>query len=139
MLNFHCRISSIHQQFLDPHCRVCGKRFGKGKYDILKYREVAEIFNINPESDCAEVHPKCLCNSCYLTAKRISLMRSKGGVINTQKVPIKWLPHDDINCQVCTVKVQGGKTKKTTAGGRPTILEQHIKTIAGTIPSSQIS
>ena len=29
--------------------------------------------------------------------------------------------------------------KKTSAGGRPTILEQHIKTIAGTIPSSQIS
>ena len=63
----------------------------------------------------------------FLTATRISLMWSKGGVINTQKVPIKLLPHDDINCPVCTVKVQRGRPKKkTTAGGHPTtILEQH--------------
>ena len=42
-------------------------------------------------------------------------MQSEGGVVNTQKVPIKWLPHDNIDCQVCMMKVQGGRPKQTTA------------------------
>ena len=36
-------------------------------------------------------------------------------LMNTQKVPIKWLPHDNIDCHVCMMKVQGGRPKQTTA------------------------
>ena len=65
-------------------------------------------------------------------------MWSKGSVINTQKVPIKWLPHDDIDCPVCTVKVQRGRPQKKQ---QLEVIQQQFlsNTIAGTIPSSQIS
>ena len=125
-----------HQQFLNNHCRVCGKLFGKNTiYPCGKYASVIELFGVDPTKDDEEVHPGSYCNSCYLTAKRAS----RSGSVTTHNHPIRtcveWIPHDDNHCDVCDVLSKGGRPKKSKSGGRPSLLTSHIRSVACSFPS----
>lgn len=113
-----------HQQYLDTHCRVCGRTFGKHtKYLCKSYSHIMVALEIDSANDDENIHPKDFCNSCYLTAKRVSLSSH-----------IIWTKHDDNHCEVCDVKCKGGRRKKSTSSGRPTLLTQHIRSVACRFP-----
>ena len=115
-------------EFLKHHCRVCGKLFGnKTKYDCKKYSRILEVFEIDPTSDSDDVHPEAFCNTCYLTAKRTP---------RTKQIrnPVKWLPHSDVHCAVCDERCKGGRPKKLSSCGRPSLLHTHIRSVACDLP-----
>ncbi len=119
-------MTSKHQVFLNKHCRVCSKNLGKTQYRCVKYTMILSHFGLDPTLDNIEIHPESFCNSCYLTAKR--------GSETTTRVPINWPPHTEIDCFVCDQKCKGGRPKKSTSRGRPSALQQHLHSIACTIP-----
>uniref|UniRef100_A0A1X7U4H6 RAG1 importin-binding domain-containing protein n=1 Tax=Amphimedon queenslandica TaxID=400682 RepID=A0A1X7U4H6_AMPQE len=116
--------SSIkHKKYLDNHCRVCGKAFDKTrKYMCKQYIEILEVLGVDPSNDDDNVHPESFCNSCYLTAKRASVKCT-----SSSWQSITWTHHDNNSCLICDVKCIGGRPKKVTSGGRPTLLTQQIR------------
>ncbi len=131
----HRIISKKHLDFLSTHCRVCSKALGKTKYSCSKYLTVLAHFGVNTGSDNSHIHPEYFCNSCYLTAKRIA--KSDGQ--STSRIATEWLPHNDTFCLICDVSCKGGRPKKTSSGGRPTNLHQHVRSVASKVPSFLLS
>ena len=127
-------MSSKHQDFLSTHCRVCGKGIGY-KYNCCKHKELLRYLGIDPTSDNSLVHPDSFCNSCYLTAKKICASSDK----QPSRKPIDWLPHDDVSCSVCDCLSKGGRPKRKISSGRPTHIQQHIKSVASVIPVFNLS
>ena len=74
------------------------------------------------------ISPDSFCNSCYLTSKRVSPTSS------STRPTIIWTKHNDSHCEVCDVKCKGGRHKKSTSSGRPTLLTQHIRSVVCHFP-----
>ena len=128
-------MSKKHLDFLSNHCRVCSKVLGKSKYSCSKYTQVLSLLGVDIGSDNSHIHPENFCNSCYMTAKRIT---KSEGQPSSQTVT-EWLPHDDTFCFVCDVHCKGGRPRKTSSGGRPTKLQQNIRTVALKFPTFKLS
>ena len=125
-----------HQQFLDNHCRVCGKPFGKKtRYSCSKYHSIVEVFGVNYNDNNEEVHPESFCNNCYMTAKRV-LHSAKNHPI---PACVEWLPHDSSYCHICDGQRRGRPKKSTHPGGRPSFLTTHICSVASSIPTFTLS
>lgn len=121
---------SKHLDFLSNHCRVCGKLFGKRtQYNCKKYSNILKLLGVNPKNDTEDVHPTSFCNGCYLKAKRASAQ--KYPPIGD---PLEWMPHSDSFCTVCDGKSKGGRPKKLTSSGRPSLLQTHIHSVACSLP-----
>ena len=117
-----------HQHYLDSHCRVCGKAFGKHtKYLCINSLTTLEALGIDTTNDQENIHPNSFCNSCYLISKHVSHSSST-------RPKIMWSKHDDNHCTVCDVMCKGGRRRKTTSSGRPTLLTQHIRSVACHFP-----
>ena len=129
--------STKHQQFLNSHCRVCGKTFGKKtRYTCSKYLTILEGLGIDPANDNDDIHPGSFCNSCYLTAKRLPHSSSK---IRPVRAHVEWLAHSDSYCQICDGQCKGGRPKKSSSGGRPSLLTTHINFVACKLPAFSLS
>ena len=116
-----------HQHYLDSHCRVCGKAFGKHtKYLCINSLTTLEALGIDTTNDQENIHPNSFCNSCYLISKCVSHSSST-------RPKIMWSKHDDNHCTVCDIMCKGGRRRKTTSG-RPTLLTQHIRSVACHFP-----
>ena len=52
----------------------------------------------------------------------------------------KWLPHDDELCLICDQKSKGGRPKKISSRGRPTLIQQHLKSVTSSaVPEFNLS
>lgn len=101
-----------------------------GKENVCKrYIEVLEVLGVDPTNDDDNVHPESFCNSCYLTAKR-----ALSKCTSSSRQSITWTPHEDNSCLICDVKCIGGRPKKVTSSGRPTLLTQQIRSYAFDLP-----
>ena len=108
-------------------CRICCNIIGKKKYDVKKYTDSIEnYFCININIDNNALHPKYMCQKCYLLMN--SSMKRKTTIKLT---PFnEWDPHST-NCQICnkvkllqkgiigtqklkTQKIPLGRTKAST-------------------------
>ena len=99
-----------HRQYLDTHCRVCAKAFGKHtKYLCKNSLPILQALGTDLTNDDENIH---LCNSCYLTSKRVSPTSS------STRPTIIWAKHNDSHREVCDVKCKGGRRKKSTSSGR---------------------
>ena len=124
-----------HLEFLNNHCRVCCKRFGKSKYSCFRYPSILRHYGIDPSLDHIEIHPDSFCNSCYLTAKR----DHESSTDSDRAIPVEWKPHDEISCTICDNRCKGGRPKKSSCG-RPSQIHQHLgSVIANEIPRFKIS
>jgi hypothetical protein len=65
-------MTTRHKDFLLTHCRVCSKPLGRNRYDSKVNEKALSYLGVDVTSDNTDVHPQYFCNSCYLTAKRIS-------------------------------------------------------------------
>ena len=118
-----------HQNFLKSHCRVCSRALGKTRYRTTKYEQILNCWDVNPGSDITDVHPEYFCNSCYLTSKKLSAGSQDKGV------SFEWSPHSEEYCHVCDTFCKGGRLKRKHSSGRPTIISQHIQSIASPVPN----
>ena len=128
-------MSSKHQDFKKNHCRVCSNSMGRSKYNCLKYSELLGHFGVDPAHDNSLVQPEFFCNVCYMTAKRIS----QSSFHRTSRVLFQWVPHNDTCCYICDIQCKGGRPKKKTSGGRPSLLQQHIMSVSSTVPQFELS
>ena len=86
-----------HQQYLDNHCRFCGKPFGKQtRYSCTKYASIVELFGVDHTCDNPDVHPTKFCNRCYSAAMRTTHSTKCTSLLTS----VEWFPHNDI-CAVC--------------------------------------
>ena len=115
-----------HQQYLDNHCRFCGKPFGKQtRYSCTKYASIVELFGVDHTCDNPDVHPTKFCNRCYSAA-----MRTKHSTKCTSlSTSVEWFPPNDI-CAVCDGQHRGRPKKLRHPGGRPSNLEAHIRSMS---------
>lgn len=128
-------MSSEHQEYLRRHCRVCSKLLGKVKYECEKYLSLLNHLGVDSQHDDEQIHPPSFCNVCYMTAKRISRSLQH----HTQILPVLWVPHDGAAC-MCKTQCKGGRPKKKTSSGRPSQLQQHIRSVASkAIPEFELS
>ena len=125
-------INSKHEKFLEEHCRICGNRLRGTKYRVTNYEDVVKLYAIDVSSDDSTIHPQFFCNSCYITAKT-AFSKHPGDPIKREQY--EWLPHDE-NCSICATKK--GRPKKKSFGGRPSVLEQHIRSISCAMPSTTV-
>ena len=106
---------------------------------LNNYTTILEVYGLDPTCSSDQQHksinPPFFCPNCYVTAK---WNVSTGNKPN--RVPVEWLPHNDSFCPVCDVKCKGGRPKKSTSNaGRPSLLHQHIQSIACKIPAIDLS
>lgn len=113
-----------HNNFLKNHCRVCGKRLGRTNYNCEHFSSMLSILGVNVQHTDDTIHPTQFCNSCYMMAKRVLSGSS------TSHTPVVWRSHDDVSCSVCDKKCKGGRHKKISSAGRPSILQVHIQSVA---------
>ena len=127
--------SSKHLDFLNRHCRVCGKRLGRDKYDCTKHSTILKVYGLDP-SDEPCVKPPFFCANCYALAKWYFSTGKK-----PYRVPVEWFPHNDGFCSVCDEKCKGGRPAKKlkSNAGSPSFLHQHIHSIACEIPTISLS
>ena len=65
-----------HQQQLEKHCRVCGKRLHKAKskttvYPCIHHQDpLMKCFEIDVSRDDPTTHPSKFCNPCYAVTRR---------------------------------------------------------------------
>ncbi|XP_011408434.1 PREDICTED: V(D)J recombination-activating protein 1-like [Amphimedon queenslandica] len=129
--------SQLHQNNLNNHCRVCSKALGKTKYKCIKYVSLLEQYlSVDLTNDTTAVHPEHFCNSCYLTAKKISQDAER---FQQKNIPVKWSPHSEESCEVCDVLNKGGRPKQRYFSGRPTLICQHIRTVGYRIPQFSLA
>ena len=96
-----------HQQQLQKHCRVCGKRLNKTKgkpqtvysctqhtSDLSTYAEV-EIGN----SEDDHIFPQQFCNSCHSKFSRAK-QAAKDGVPFPSFTCMEWSIHQEESCKV---------------------------------------
>ena len=125
-----------HQQFLDNHCRVCGKLFGKKKYSCMKYPTIVEVLGVDHCSNKEEVHPAWFCNNCYLATKRVLRSSSASTPSQTSQTPaLEWLPHNNTYCFTCDGQHRGRPNRLKHAGGCPSLLTKHIRSVSSHLPS----
>ena len=80
--------------------------------------------------DDPSIHPQIFCNSCYITAKTTASKHPGQPIKRNQ---YKWLPHSS-DCTICST-VKRGRSKKKSYGGRPSAVEQHIRSVSSPLPS----
>lgn len=125
-----------HQEYLDQHCRICGRRLGISKYSTRTHSHTAKLFGIDVTTDDRLIHPSFFCNSCHLTGRRLEKQHQQE---SSKFNLLEWLPHNDDHCNVCDTKCKGGRPKKKNAAGRPSALKKHIQSVASRIPGNDIS
>lgn len=84
--------------------------------------------------DDPSIHPQFFCNSCYITAKTTASKHPGRPIKRNQ---YKWLPHSS-DCTICTT-VKRERPKKKSYGGRPSAIEQHIRSVASPLPSMKVT
>ena len=125
-----------HTQLLAKHCRICANKLGRVAYSTVKHTMLLEqAFGVSVSVDQPEVHPASFCNRCYLTAQRVTKCAREGKHTETSCRPFEWKNHSD-DCFFCTAaeaKKHGGRPKKVQIAGRgrPSLVIQHIRDIAG--------
>uniref|UniRef100_A0A1X7V608 RING-type domain-containing protein n=1 Tax=Amphimedon queenslandica TaxID=400682 RepID=A0A1X7V608_AMPQE len=120
--------SSKHQLYLDNHCRLCGKPFGKKtNYTCSKYTSIVELFGVDHSCDQFDIHPSSFCNSCYLAAMRVK--RTTPHTCKNLSPSVEWFPHNEEICDVCNGQRRGRPKKRKHPGGRPSNLEAHIRSV----------
>ena len=119
-----------HQEFLEKHWRICSKLLRRSKFGCQKYSKALLHFGVDVVSDDISIHPEYFCNTCRLTVKRMNNSAGK----TTTRVPTEWLPHNDVFCNVCDVQSKGGRPKKIHGGGCPSLVKQHITSVALMVP-----
>ena len=113
----------FHARQLERCCRACGTFIDRQSVSYLVHtpevsgRLLAGL-NINVEKDKENIHPRKMCNNCYV--KCGNSIKNSRYQCSTKLVP--WEKHD-APCSVCCfylTKQRGGKKRKTTMGrGRP--------------------
>ena len=96
----------FHQQELQKHCRVCGKRLCKAKskatiYPCIQHQDsLLKSFGIDVSQDNSTIHPLKFCNPCYAVTRRWAKAFADG-VHYTHSVQLMdWSPHSLSSCQV---------------------------------------
>ena len=94
----------FHQQQLNKHCRVCGKRLCKVKskaptYLCTEYSEDLLHFGVDVSGDIPTVHPLKYCNPCRAMLKRAEKARSAELPYTHNTKPMEWTPHNE-DCSV---------------------------------------
>ena len=88
-----------HTEQLAKHCRVCGKRLSKAKgkstvYNCCEYTDQLQAcFGVDVGKDKEGIHPKNLCNPCYLITKRFAKARQAGVPYTFTRASFTWTEH----------------------------------------------
>ena len=124
-----------HTELLTKHCRICANKLGRVAYNSVKYSTLLEeAFDVSVAKDQPEVHPAKFCNRCYLTAQRVSKSNQENKYTETSCRSFEWTRNSDENCNFCSTvedKQLGGRPNKRRSGGRPSLIIQHVKAVAG--------
>ena len=85
----------FHQTQLHNHCRVCGNLLKNCTiYDCRKHTEKLALLGVDCTSDDGSIHPRYLCNRCFVAAPR---QQTSG---STVIVAFLWKEHRETECQV---------------------------------------
>ena len=107
-------------------------------------------FGITVDRDHCKIHPSHFCHNCYLKMRKRTTLEGDsvdfGNSATT--VPVEWLPHNTINCQVCldSQHIGGRPLRKGKHPGRPNetdkskkdLLEQAIQMAISIAPESML-
>ena len=106
--------TEFHKDQLGKHCRVCGKRFGRGTRQESKEKELISIcYEVNTDQDDPDVLPPHVCHACTSKMRRIKAAENASAFIRT--ILFEWTPHTDSSCCACahfTSTLRGGRPKK---------------------------
>ena len=104
----------FHKDQLQSHCRICGKRFGRGARHESKDKElIAVCFEVNTDKDATEVHPPHVCYACTSKMRQIKAAKDASAFIRARPTVFYWTPHEDSCCSICA------HFRSTFCGGRP--------------------
>ena len=88
------------------------------------YQLLADALWYTVDRDHSEIHPSHFCHNCYLKMRKRTTLEGDSSVdcgnYSATTLPVEWLPHNTINCQVCQV-CQDSQHR----GGRPLIKGKH--------------
>ena len=117
-----------HLEKLKACCRVCAKKLGKGaRKTNAKYlqNDIFVLWGQNVALDSPHVHPQFVCNSCRAICANT---RYKSGELQVKSTIELWVPHDHVECKVCTSfpkKPLPGRKKKRPSRQSTSSSQQH--------------
>ena len=117
-----------HLEKLKACCRVCAKKLGKGaRKTNAKYlqNDIFVLWGQNVALDSPHVHPQFVCNSCRAICAN---NRYKSGELQVKSTIELWVPHDHVECKVCTSfpkKPLPGRKKKRLSRQSTSSSQQH--------------
>ena len=104
-----------HRSKLHLFCRLCKQliliKQGSSPIPVFQYQnELTTFHNLDVLNDDNNIYPVSLCNECVQRLETFKGYLKNNTAFVTNFVPATFLPHCDINCEICKCFVENSET-----------------------------